>query len=103
MENQSQAIGGFIDKLIEEKNFGSQDIDGEVLQQIKIDLTDRVEDRINATILENMPAEKMEEFNAILDQDDSQAIQNFCQHNIPNLAEVIAQALAEFRDTYLKA
>ena len=79
MTNQSQAINIFIEKLVEEKNF--ENIDSEVLEQIKNDLLDRVEDRINATILEKMPPEKLEQFNVVLDSKNTDDIQSFCRNN----------------------
>lgn len=101
MMNQSQDISEFIRRLVEEKNFESVDL--EVMRQIKSDLTERVEDRINATILENMPKEKLEQFSVLLDSANSEEIQAFCQSNIANLDEVIAQALVDFRNTYINA
>lgn len=101
MINQPQDITEFIRRLVEEKNFES--IDPEVMRQIKSDLTERVEDRINATILENMPKEKLEEFSALLDSANSEEIQAFCQSNIANLDEVIAEALVNFRNSYISA
>jgi wyosine [tRNA(Phe)-imidazoG37] synthetase (radical SAM superfamily) len=108
MNNQSQsqasspkAISLFIDRLMEEKKF--ENISAEVLEQIKEDLTGRVEDRINAATLENMPKEKLEEFNELLDTANSEEIQQFCHKNIPNLDEVIAKELLNFRTIYLNS
>lgn len=103
MTNQTvpEAINVFIQRLIEEKKFENQD--AEVLAQIKNDLTERVEDRINATILENMPPGKLMDFDQIMDSEDMEKIQAFCQANIPDLENIIAQALVEFRNTYLNS
>ena len=101
MENQSLSIDDFINRLVAEKGF--EDVDDEVRDQIKNDLRDRVEDRINATILQHMPPEKLEEMDKMLESAGPQEIQSFCRENIENLDEVIAQALVEFRSTYLKS
>lgn len=101
MADQSQAISIFVDKLVEEKNFGN--LDPEVLEQIKIDLLGRIEDRINATILANIPAEKLEQFDVLLNSGNTEEIQSFCQNNIKNFDEVIAEALISFRNIYLNA
>ncbi|EKE15769.1 MAG: hypothetical protein ACD_11C00106G0009 [uncultured bacterium] len=98
---QIQTINAFVEKLVEEKKF--ENVDADVLNQIKMDLTERVEDRINATILENMPKDKLEEFSALLDGANSEQIDIFCRQNIFNLDEVLAGALVEFRDTYLNS
>lgn len=100
-KNQSEAINIFIDRLIEEKNF--KNIGPEVLEQIKEDLLDRVEDKINATVLEHMPKENLEEFNRLLDSANPADIQQFCQNNISNLDEIIAKELLNFRNIYLNS
>ena len=99
MTNQLQSLDEFITQLIEEKNF--ENINIEVREQIRQDLMGRVEDRINAEILGNMPPEKLEEFSMLLDGADLEKIQAFCQDNISNLEEVIAYSLDGFRKTYL--
>ena len=101
MENQSQALGIFIEKLMEEKGF--ENLDPEVAGQIKKDLLDRIENRINMTILHNLPPEKLEEFNKLLDQPNEEQIQKFCRNNISNLDEIIAETLMNFRNIYLNA
>lgn len=101
MPDQSQAIGGFINKLIEEKQLGN--LEAEVREQLESGLSQRIERRINAVILENMPADKLEDFDRLLDVGDSEEIQKFCHENIFNLEELIAQALIDFREVYLKA
>lgn len=101
MEKQMHALTEFVDRLIEEKRFAVTDPD--VLRQIRLDLTERVEDRVNATVLENIPTEKLEEFSAFLDRASAEQVQEYCRKNIPNLDEAIAEALVGFRDTYLNA
>lgn len=92
-------LNEFIDRLIEEK--GLDNLEEETLKQIKLDLHERLEDRINAAILEHMPPEKLEEFDSLLDAADESATQAFCKKNISNLDEVVAAALVAFRQTYL--
>lgn len=101
MTNQTETLNVFIERLVEEKKF--ENVDADVLAQIKLDLAERLDDRINATILENMPKEKLEEFNDILDRSNSNEIHSFCQKNITNLDEVIADSLMRFRDIYLNS
>lgn len=98
-QTSPEAINLFVDRLTEEKKF--ENVDPEVLKQIRSDLMERVGDRINATILENMPPEKLNDFNELLDQGDDEAVQEFCQQSIPGIKEIIAQELIDFRSTYL--
>jgi hypothetical protein len=91
----------FIDRLLEEKKI--ENVSPDVFSKIKEDLTGRVEDRINAAILENMPKEKLEEFNDLLDSANLEKIKPYCQKNIPNLDEIIANELMDFRNIYLNS
>ncbi|MDD3156387.1 MAG: DUF5663 domain-containing protein [Candidatus Pacebacteria bacterium] len=77
------------------------DLDEEVLDQIKKDLKPRIENHINMAILKNIPQNKLEDFEKIVDSNDQEKIQAFCNENIPDLKEVIAMALISFRDSYM--
>lgn len=90
----------FIDRLIQEK--GLESLEPELLNQVKTDLKDRIEDIINATILEKLTPEKLADFEKLLDSKASdETIQKFCKENIPNLEEVLARVFLDFRQTYL--
>jgi hypothetical protein len=99
MENKSDIIEQFVDRLVEEKKF--ENLLPEVLNQIREDLYSRVEDRINAIILNNLPEDKADEFDALLDGGDLSVIQKYCQENIKNMDQLIAGELLAFRNTYL--
>ena|ERR1035437_279760 len=91
----------FVDRLVEEKKFPVS-LEKEVLEEIKKDLLTRVEERINAVIINNLTEEKLEEFNKKLGEEISdEEMQGFCLSNIPDLAQLIASELVVFRDTYL--
>ena len=91
----------FVDRLVVEKKF-PEDLEKEVVDQIKADLLSRVEDRVNAVIINNLSPEKLEEFNKLLDSDISdEDMQKFCGDNIPDLAQLIASELIVFKQTYL--
>ncbi len=98
-QSQTLSLEEFVDKLITEK--GLQDLEAEILAEIKNDLLKRVEDRINAVILEKMPPEKIEYFEKMLDNSDEKEIQDFCSRNIFGLDKIIAAELLSFKNTYL--
>lgn len=98
-QNQNNPIEKFAEQLLKEKNLSVEDPD--VLTELKNDLVDRVEGHINATVLENMPPEKIEEFEKIVESGNEVEIQEFCQRHISNLDEVVAKALLRFRSVYL--
>lgn len=93
-----QPIDQFVEKLIQEK--GIKETDQQILAEIKKDLTKRVEDRIKAVIVKNLPESKLSEFESKLDAPDAE-MQEFIAKAIPNLKEVIALELLRFRNTYL--
>lgn len=94
-------LEAFVDKLIEEKGLSSMADD--VLTQMKADLLSRVEDRVNAEMLEALPSEKVEAFEELLNQESSTGddVSSYLKENIPQFDEVLANALMGFRHTYL--
>ena len=95
MENLDE----FVDKLIAEKGFSEKDPD--VLEQIKLDLIDRLEDRVNAMVLERLPASCLEDFQELLDSGTPEAIQEFVTGYIPDIKERTAFELMTFKTMYL--
>ena len=100
-QKQTESIELFINRLVEEKKF--KDLTPEVTDQIKEDLRKRVEDRVNAAILNNLPEDKLAEFEKLVEKGDLEEVQTFCSKNIPELDQVIAAALLEFRKIYINS
>lgn len=92
-------LRAFATQLLEEKGFSTQDPD--VYEQLKDDLVDRLENRINATLLANMPEAQLEAFSSILDTGTEKEILAFCETHIKDLASIIAAELLTFRTTYV--
>ena len=92
-------IEAFVEKLLKEK--GMTGLSPEVMAQLKSDLADRAETLINAEIVANLPKDKLSEFDALLESGGEEEVQDFCQKNIPNLAEVTAGALLKLQKAYL--
>ncbi len=98
----NEPLEKFLDTLLLDK--GVTAIDEALLAQMKSDLRNRVEDRINATLLKNLPPEKLSEFENLLDSGAKEEhIQQFCKTAIPELDSLIAATLLDFRQTYLHA
>lgn len=89
----------FVDRLIKEKNF--PDLAPEVLEQIKKDLRERVDDRINVGIVKYVPPDKLADFEKLLDNGTDAEVQTFLAGAIPDFNEVVAKELLDFRTTYL--
>jgi len=85
------AINAFVDRLIEEKELHI--LEKDLVQEIRIDLVERAQDKVNMAIITNLPDDKLDAFNKLTRTGDLVALQKFCQEAIPNIEEVIAQSL----------
>jgi len=94
-------IETYVDNLMQEsKRFTAVD-DVDVLNKVKENLTDTVEDHINAMILAEMPPQKLVEFEKIVDSDNEAKMTAFISANIPNLDVKLTQLLIDFKKSYL--
>ncbi|MEK7529675.1 MAG: DUF5663 domain-containing protein [Patescibacteria group bacterium] len=100
-QDAPQTLDAFVDKLIDEKGLSSMADD--VLVQMKADLLSRVEDRVNAEMLEALPSDRAEAFEVVLNEESSSSddVAAFLKGNVSNFDEVLANALMGFRHTYL--
>lgn len=89
----------YVDKLLSEKQL--PDLGPEVIAQMKSDLLSRVEDRINAALIEHLNSDQMKEFDTLLETNNEAEVQEFLKRSIPDLETVIATALINFRAIYL--
>ena len=91
----------FVDRLVEEKKY-PEDLEKEVVDQIKKDLLSRVEDTVNMVIISNLSESKLAEFNDLMDKNVSdEEMQKFCSDNIPRLSQLISTELIVFKQNYL--
>jgi len=96
---QDELINDFAKRLLNEK--GLSDFEPEMLAQMQKDLVERIEDGINAMIVENMPAEELPKFRELLENGTDEEVQVFCEQNIEGFADLLAQNLLRFREIYL--
>ena len=93
-------LNTFVDSVVEDK--GLNDIDPGVLVEMKNDLLNRIEDRLNMVIVKNMPEANIAEFDKMMDENKSdEEVQKYCEEKIPDLEALIAVEIARFRDIYL--
>jgi len=95
-------LASFANNIFEEKKYPNN-LDKEVSDQIKSDILSALEDRINAVIISNLPEDKLDIFNEMLDREEikDEEVQKFCSENIKNLEELIAAELIIFKQSYL--
>ncbi len=56
--------------------------------------TDEIIDKINDSLLRNLPDDKLPEFEQILEEGDEEKFKHFIRQQIPNLDYVVMKALA---------
>jgi hypothetical protein len=97
-----ESLGPFIDDLIQRK-FRSEDLVPTIIDELRLDLACRIEDHINAAILDRIHESEIAEFNEILDSEDDLKVQQFVAKRIPHLDVLITQVLSSFKKAYLGA
>lgn len=97
----SPSLEGFAEKLLEER--GVDGLDLETREQMKKDLTSRLEDRVNAGLIQKLAPQYLEEAERLIDEGNAEQVQKFFQGHIADIAEVIATELMMFRQEYLHA
>jgi len=70
-------------------------------EQTKTDLIDRVDDRLNAMILDHLPDSATDAYSHLMDVDDEEELRSFLLTFIPDLDERVDIVLQYFRRDYL--
>ena len=96
---ESPSLEGFAEKLLSDRGVG--DISSEVIEQMKKDLVSRLEDRINAAMIEKLAPQYLEEAERLIDDGDDAKVQQFFTTHLSNMSEIISTELLLFRDRYL--
>jgi len=100
MPTLSPSLDKFINELLVAQ--GIDQLEPEVRDQLIQDLTDRLNDRLEAAMVAELPEEKLPELEALLDkQAVTEELQKFFADNIPDLPTVLARELSAFRQSYL--
>ena len=93
-------LDSFVDNLIQEQG-ADRLLSEEALKEFRDDLLKNIINRINVSIVENLPEEKLEEYQDVLSKSKEEQT-DFLKTNLPNLDKIIAQELIEFRKLYVK-
>ena len=100
MSTLSPSLDNFVDELLAAQ--GIDQLEPEVRDQLAQDLTDRLNDRLEAAMIAELPENKLPELEALLDQQvEINELQKFFAENIVDLPAVLARELAAFRQSYL--
>jgi len=100
MSTLSPSLDKFVDELLVAQ--GIDGVDPEVREQLVEDLTTRLNDRLEAAMVAELPEDKLPELERLLDHGNNEVeLQKFFADNIPNLPALLARELAAFRQDYL--
>jgi len=100
MSTLSPSLDKFVDELLAAQ--GIDGVDPEVREQLVEDLTTRLNDRLEAAMVAELPEDKLPELERLLDHGNNEVeLQKFFADNIPNLPALLARELAAFRQDYL--
>ena len=94
-------LSEFAESLMRQKGIYKMSDDAAVLEQMKSDLCDRIEDRVNAAILEHVPPDKLPAFERLLESGSPQDIKRFCRENVKGAAQIVGNAMTAFEKMYL--
>jgi DNA-directed RNA polymerase subunit F len=94
-----EKLKGFALYLVKQKKF--EGLDQATFDMLVDDVYDRLEERVNAVILVNIPPEKVEELDNLLALGNKEELSDFTSKNVPDLEKVITEALVAFEKTYL--
>lgn len=100
MSTLSPSLDKFVDELLAAQ--GIDGVDPEVREQLVEDLTTRLNDRLEAAMVAELPEDKLPELEQLLDHENNEVeLQQFFADNISNLPALLARELAAFRQDYL--
>lgn len=93
-------VKNFLESLLNDT--GMTTLDPEMREEMIKELYVRLDNYLTSTIVNNLPAENMEEFIKMNEDKKPQAeIEQFLKDKVPNSQDIFAQAFMEFRDLYL--
>lgn len=95
-------INTFLQSVIDEAH--GTNLSDKFVSDLKWNLYGRLTNHLTASYLQALPNEKADEFDAFMAGEPAQnAIQEYLGQVIPNIQEVTAKAMLEFKDTYVNA
>jgi hypothetical protein len=102
MSNE-EVIASFAEGLLVEKNLG--EMDEATKKDMVQDLIERINDFINRAVLENLPKEKLDELDTMIENNTAtpEAVAQLIQSSGVDASAVSIEAMAKFREVYLDA
>lgn len=101
IEKADKEILTFLELLLTKKGMGGMPPD--ILADMLMDLYSRFENFLLLSVMQKMDPEKYAKFDAFLETNPApEESQKFMEENVPNLREVVKDAMDEFAKIYLQ-
>jgi len=98
--NIPRDVRQFLEDILEDAGYPA--LTREVKEQMLQDLYLRLDNKLIAAALENLPEEHLEAFDTMLEnQEGADKINAFLAEKIPHIKELFGQAMLDFRRSYL--
>ncbi|MBR5027457.1 hypothetical protein IKX64_02650 [Candidatus Saccharibacteria bacterium] len=92
----------FIESMVLEKLSDEEEVDDEVFEELKKDLNDRLDGKINEKLLAVLPEDKVGELDSIIEGGaDPEKIRSMLAENNVSVDDVVTGAMKELREEYL--
>ena len=100
--NPDEVKDVFVQSLILEKYSDRDDIDDELFEEIKRDLSNRLDIKINDKLVGALPAEKVDELDKVIeDGANPDAIRGLLADNGVDLDKLVADAMKDLHDEFI--
>lgn len=94
-------IRSFLERLLTDAGFT---VEGQEKERLVAGLFQKLDGYIIDTVVDNLPAEKIDEFTAFIKKQPSRdELNDYLGRNVPNAQDVFVSAFAGFREAYLAA
>ena len=94
----------FIESMIFEKTQDDDEVDEEVVKELKADLNDRLDIRINEKLVAALPEEGVNKLDSMIDSGASaDEIRAMLEQNGVEVDKVVTEAMQELRDEFIGA
>ena len=100
--SEQDDMSQFINKIIDAKNLPG--LNEKVRAQLVTDLTNRLMDQIDRSIINSMSSEKIDEFNDLIDKENvsESEIREFIENSGVDIKKTTVHTMLLFRDLYLE-
>lgn len=102
-QRSSKEVLHFVDMLLEQRGVKDRGLSAPVLEQMRHDLYDRVDAFMREYILQVLTEEQRLALLEVQKTGNDEEIQNFLLRALPNIEQIVSEAMMQFQTQYLQA